>query len=306
MSTQSTDTVVIIRPHQFTPNPETLADNKFQTDLANNNTEASQIAQRAYDEVTKVINTLKDNGINVQVFEDDGQWGTPDSVFPNNWFSIHSGNKMALYPMYAKNRRLERRQDIIQSLTKTYGIKKVVDLSDFEKSSVFLEGTGSMVLDHVNKIAYVAKSKRSDISVLNNFCEHFGYSALTFTATDDTCTPIYHTNVMMGIGTGYVVICLDSIKDTAEKDTVIHSLQKTGHEIIAISHDQMNNFSGNVLELDNKNHKSLAISDVAVKSLNREQKKAIENHAKLLPFYIPTIELAGGSIRCMLAEVFYT
>jgi len=304
LSSQSTNIVVIIRPHRFTPNPETEKDNNFQDVKKSRSLENEMVAKAAYFEVTNVINKLSDNGINVKVFEDDGQWKTPDSVFPNNWLSTHSQKRMALYPMYAINRRPERREDIISAVIKDFKIQKVLDLSKYEEQEMYLEGTGTMVLDRINDIAYVAESKRSNRAVLEHFCKEFGYTSVPFTAKDNDDIPIYHTNVMMGVGTGYVLIFLESLKDDTELSFVINNLKGSEHEIIPLTINQVNHFAGNVLELDNGHEKVLAMSSAGYKTLDTEQIEAIQKHAKILTFDIPTIELAGGSIRFMLAEIF--
>ena len=301
---QSTNKVIVIRPHKFTPNPETEKDNNFQDIDTSRTLEKTTIEKRAYNEVTAVIQTLENNGIEVLVYEDDGQWQTPDSVFPNNWLSTHSKKRMALYPMYAINRRLERREDIIISIKNENNIQTVFDLSEYESQEMYLEGTGAMVLDRVNDIAYVAESKRSNRKVLDEFCTKFEYSPVIFTATDNDHIPIYHTNVMMGIGSGYALVCLESIKDQNQRKMCVESFGKTGHEIIDLSIKQINSFAGNVLELNNDREKLLAVSKVGYDSLTKMQIKVIEKYARIVTFNIPTIELAGGSIRCMLAEIF--
>lgn len=301
---QSTNKVILIRPHKFIPNPETEKDNNFQDIDTSRALEKTTIEKRAYNEVTAVIQTLENNGINVRVYEDYGQWQTPDSVFPNNWLSTHSKKRMALYPMYAINRRLERRDDIIASIKNENNIQTVFDLSEYESQEMYLEGTGAMVLDRVNDIAYVAESKRSNKKVLDQFCKKFEYTSVLFTATDDENIPIYHTNVMMGIGSEYALMCLESIKDQNQRKTCIESLEKTGHEVIDLSIKQINSFVGNILELNNGQEKLLAMSKVGYASLAETQIKVIEKYARIVTFNIPTIELAGGSIRCMLAEIF--
>ena len=301
---QSSGLVAMVRPHHFQSNPETMNDNSFQADLKHNSKGATEIATRAYDEVTQMIETLKDNGINVHVFEDDGTYKTPDSVFPNNWFSTHPDRKLVLYPMYAENRRRERRPDILKALLRDYDLKIAADLSSHEDEGIFLEGTGSMVLDRHNKVAYMALSKRSDQTLLDHFCQKMGYTPVLFSALDDKGAAIYHTNVLMGIGTGYAVICLETIRDEKEKQEVVNSLQQTGHMIIPITTAQMNSFAGNVLELDNGHEKLLAMSKTAFESLTTEQVSNIEKYARILALEVPTIELAGGSVRGMLAELF--
>jgi len=301
---QSTDTVAIVRPHKFTPNPETERDNNFQDKCASDALGLNIIAKNAYDEVSNVIERLENNEINVKVFEDEGHWQTPDSVFPNNWFSTHSKKRMVLYPMYAINRRLERRDDVIKDIVSDYQITDINDLSVYEEQEMYLEGTGAMVLDRINDIAYVAESKRSNREVLRKFCDSLKYRSVIFTATDNDDIPIYHTNVMMGIGSGYALICLDSIKNKQERGAVLNSFKATGHEVIDLTIEQINKFSGNVLELSNGQKKILAMSQVGYTSLNEKQIKTIEKYAHIVTFDIPTIELAGGSVRCMLAEIF--
>lgn len=304
MNKQSTDTLVIIRPHQFNPNPETEGDNNFQRKSSEN--KGQNLSTQAYEEVSNVINILKNNGIKVSVFEDKGDLNTPDSVFPNNWFSTHSPKHMALYPMYAMNRRMERKKWIIDSMIDKFKIEKVTDYTAFEESHLFLEGTGSLVLDRRHRIAYVAKSKRSSEQVLHKFCEDYNYQYILFEAYDNEKIPIYHTNVMMGIGTDYSLVCLESIHDKEQELTVRRSLEKTGHQIIPLTCDQINHFAGNVLELHNSYQRFLTISQTGYASLDRTQIKEIEKYAQIIIFDIPTIELAGGSIRCMFAEIFHS
>lgn len=304
MRRQSTNTVVMIRPHKFTPNPETTLDNYFQDETAMAIVKSEEVCKQAYSEVTKAAEILEQNNINVHLFEDRGDLNTPDSVFPNNWFSTHGQKRMALYPMFAVSRRNERRQDIITTIVEKNTITEVKDYSRYEEKNLYLEGTGAMVLDRINRVAYVARSRRSNETVLLEFCKDFDYRPALFDSVDKKGIPIYHTNVMMGVGTGYAVICMESLKTKQDKAVIVDSFARSGHKIIDISIDQMARFAGNVLELDNGHEKLLAMSETAYNNLNEAQLLSIKKHVRIIRFKIPTIEMAGGSIRCMLCELF--
>ena len=291
----------MIRPVSFGFNEQTAESNAFQT----RSTNQQQVQANALAEFDGLVKILRDNHINVTVIEDTLQPHTPDSIFPNNWVSFHAGGDVFLYPMQAKNRRLERREDIIRTLADDFNIKHVIDLSRFERENKFLEGTGSMVLDRENKIAYACLSPRTDKDTLATFCRQAGYKAVTFHALDANGLAIYHTNVLMCIGSRFCVICLDSITNTTEKESVINSLNATNKEIIEISFDQMNHFTGNMLEVKNTDGDTLIVmSQSAYKSLSEEQISAISKFGKLIYADINTIETnGGGSARCMIAEV---
>lgn len=294
---QSSDTVVMVRPHHFTSNPETLADNTFQSV-----SQANDVAQKAYDEVTEAANTLRQQGVTVHLFEDETTQ-TPDSVFPNNWLTTHASGELVLYPMFSNNRRKERRADIIEFLQGHYNYSTTLDLSGLEQKEQFLEGTGAIVFDHQAKLAYAARSKRMHEAALNSLCERLGYEPVVFDASNSAGTPVYHTNVIMAVGTEFVMVALDMIEEKA-RQRVITAIQHSGKVLIELSETQIAQFAGNTLELDTKNGKLLALSTTAFEALTEEQKIHLAQWVKLVPMQVPTIELGGGSIRCMLAQVF--
>jgi hypothetical protein len=298
---QSTNNILMIRPVAFGFNVQTAESNAFQ----NKSEDQQAVQQMAQQEFDGFVQVLRDNGVNVTVINDTIEPHTPDSIFPNNWISFHDTGDIFLYPMQAQNRRLERREDIIRRLEESFKTSHVIDLSRFEVKDQFLEGTGSMVLDRENKIAYACLSPRTHAEVLKAFCDYTGYSAITFGAFDRRGPAIYHTNVLMAIGSKFAVICLESITDAQEKETVIASLKATGKEIIDISFDQMNHFAGNMLEVKNKDGDTLVVmSQAAFQSLTVEQKAVLEKYGKLVYADINTIETnGGGSARCMMAEV---
>src|ERR1700733_1930488 len=279
MNQQTTSTVLMIRPVNFGFNEQTAGSNAFQ----NRNAEQQQVQDKALKEFDGFVNTLRDNGVEVIVIDDTPEPHTPDSIFPNNWVSFHNDGTVFLYPMMAENRRLERREDIIMQLEDEFKIKHIIDLSRFEHEHKFLEGTGSMVLDRENKIAYACISPRTDKEVLALFCEQTGYKEVSFHAFDQYHQAIYYTNVLMCIGSKFAVICLDSITDDNERNAVLTILKLTHKEIINISFVQMNQFAGNMLELKNKNGESLLVmSKNAYESLDQDQKTALEKYCKLL------------------------
>ncbi|MCL4375984.1 arginine deiminase-related protein [Candidatus Parvarchaeota archaeon] len=297
-----TNNVMMIRPHNFGFNEQTAKTNKFQKKTG------SSVNLQALKEFNNAVETLRMNGINVFVFDDLAGIETPDSVFPNNWISFHSDGTVVVYPMLALNRRNERRPDIIQSLSMFYGFScsKVIDLTNYENNNKFLEGTGSLVLDRENKIAYSCISERTNEEVLNKFCNEMNYKSVKFHAFDETGFPIYHTNVMMALGEEFAMVCLDSIKDEGEKKAVISAVKGSGKTLIELTFKQMMNFAGNALELlDSKGNKKLVISKKAFSSLSNEQIDQIERYCSIINIDVSTIEeCGGGSIRCMLAEIF--
>ena len=297
---QSTSHILMIRPVRFDFNEQTAASNAFQTRQKDNN-----IEDNALIEFNNLANILRQIGVDVIVIDDTPEPHTPDSIFPNNWVSFHDDGNIFLYPMQAENRRLERREDIISDLEDNFKVHHIVDLSRYEHEGKFLEGTGSMVLDRVNKIAYACLSPRTDKDVLAIFCDQTGYQAICFDAADEHGKAIYHTNVLMCIGNNFAVICLDSIANPYEKIMIAESLKSNQKEIIDISFEQMNQFAGNMLELQNKNGEALIVmSQSAFRSLNEEQKNSLEKYGKLVYSDINTIETnGGGSARCMIAEV---
>ncbi|MBN3752096.1 amidinotransferase [Paraburkholderia sp. Tr-20389] len=304
LSTQAPSAVVMVRPHCFTPNPETAADNAFQhAPVAYDGDARALLSNAAHDEVTIAAQTLSDAGVRVHLFDDLGGDSTPDSVFPNNWFSTHAGGHVALYPMYSSNRRRERRADVIELLKSEYRVQDVVDYSGLEHDEIFLEGTGAMVLDHVARIAYTARSRRANPVALERFCTHFGFEPMCFDTADSNGEPVYHTNVMMSVATEFALVGFDVISDPIRREHVQRRLVETGRTVIALDNGQLNNFAGNALELTARDGRLLALSRRAFDCLTQRQRRLIERSARLLPLDVPTIELAGGSVRCMLAGI---
>lgn len=301
MSEQSANAVVMIRPSGFYPNPETALDNAFQQDVAA--ATPLMISAKAQLEFDRAVEALTAAGINVHVYHDASTPAKPDAVFPNNWFSTHSDGRIALYPMYSPSRRTERRPDLIDSLRECYRVSDVVDYSPYEDRGLYLEGTGSVVLDHVHRVAYASLSKRTDREPLQRFCADFDYEPITFVSTGGDGRPIYHTNVMMCLATSFALVGLEMIEDDAQRETVRNRLEATGRTIISLTRNQIENFSGNALELHNEQSKLLILSTRAEAHLRDDQRATIERFARLLPIALPTIELAGGSARCMMATV---
>ncbi|MER9025596.1 arginine deiminase-related protein [Mesorhizobium sp. M0815] len=299
-SVQAPKGVVMIRPRHFTPNPMTAADNSFQSN--DEKRAAAAVASAAYDEVTLMAEGLAAAGVTVHVFEDRAMT-TPDSVFPNNWFSTHSGGHVAVYPMYSANRQKERRGDVIEMLKNEYRVQDIIDYSGLEKDNVFLEGTGAMVLDHIGRVAYAIRSNRTNELALERFCTHFNFEPMVFDAIDRSGRPIYHTNVLMCIGTDFALLGAQMISDLRRRQEIIARLEETGRQVIELSIGEIENFAGNAIELEGREGRILALSARAEGALNREQISTIERSAKLLSFDVSTIELAGGSVRCMLAGI---
>ena len=303
---QSTNSILMIRPNNFGFNEETAKDNHYQNkEFFESN--SNENAQKEFDNMVK---NLKQNGISVHVFQDDDINYTPDSIFPNNWISFHENGDIGLYPMYAKNRRLERRPEVLEFLEEQgFGIENIVDYSGAESENKFLEGTGSMILDRENRIAYCSISNRSNEDLFIDFCEDFEFTPVlfnSFQSVGDERLPIYHTNVMMCVAMSYVVICLDSIDDKKQRKNVCEFIKKSEKELINISENQVEKFAGNMLELLNdKGESVLVMSKSAENSLSENQKNTITNYSKIISSDINTIELCGGgSARCMMAEIF--
>ena len=304
---QVTNTVLMIRPVNFRMNEQTAVNNYFQEDLHIKNKEINERAQQEFD---TFVTKLRSVGINVIVVNDRLETDTPDSVFPNNWVSFHDDGTVAIFPMFAENRRLERREDIFDILEERgFLIKNIVDYTSAEEENLFLEATGSLCLDGINQKAYCALSPRANEDLCIEFCEDFEYTPVLFTAyqtVEDKRLPIYHTNVMMCIGNSFAVVCLSTIDDKNERKNVIKHLKGDGKEIIDISESQMNNFAGNMLQLKGKNDTSyIVMSEAAYNSLTETQITSLKKHGELLYSSLDTIETCGGgSARCMLAEVF--
>lgn len=302
---QTTDTVLMIEPVAFGYNAQTAENNYFQV-----NSENSETQEKALQEFKNFVEKLRSKGINVITVKDTLEPHKPDSIFPNNWVSFGSDGKAFLYPMFAPNRRDERRPEILEAVKNAgYDIKQVEDISNFENEDKYLEGTGSMIFDHDNKIAYGSVSLRLDEQLFRDFCAKIGYEPVVFhsfqTAGGERL-PIYHTNVMMCVADKFVVICLDCIDDETERNNVVEVIKSTNKEIIEISEEQMQQFAGNMLQLRNSEGKTfLVMSETAYKSLNQEQVSAIEKYSEIIYSDLHTIEInGGGSARCMLAEVF--
>ncbi len=297
---QAPAAVVMVRPHRFHPNPETAADNAFQSHAAEM---PDAVSRRAHAEVTAAAARLQAAGVRVHLFEDMGERNTPDAVFPNNWFSTHAGGHVALYPMFAASRRRERRSDVIEMLKAEYRVQDVIDYSGLEHDGMFLEGTGAMVLDHIARVAYTAQSNRADPVALERFCTHFNYEPMAFATADAQGRPCYHTNVMLCVGTDFALGGFHMLSDPARRQAVCERLAESGRALVELSAGQIGEFAGNALELTGAQGRVLALSARAAASLTSGQKAVIERSATLLPLAVPTIELAGGSVRCMLAGI---
>ncbi len=297
---QTTNHILMIRPVDFKFNAQTAGNNKFQQETA-----AENVQDLALQEFDGFVGMLLDNGVDVTVIDDTISPETPDSIFPNNWVSFHDNGDVILYPMFSENRRAERRKEILDRINEEFLITRTLDLSGNELNNIFLEGTGSLVLDRVNRIAYACLSLRTDQQVLAEFCSKTGYKAVVFNALDDQGFPIYHTNVMMCIGSEFAVVCFDSIPNEEERKTLKQSLIDTNKEIIEISFSQMNQFAGNMLEVKSETGENLLVmSEQAFLSLNENQIAALSKYCKLIYAPLYTIEKnGGGSARCMLAEI---
>jgi len=303
---QATNSILMIRPVNFGYNEETAKDNHYQNkDSIFKN--ANERAQREFDDM--VLN-LRQNGISVHVFQDDENEYTPDSIFPNNWISFHKNGDVGLYPMYAENRRLERRPEILEFLeNKGFTISNIIDYSGAEHENKFLEGTGSMILDRENRLAYCSISNRSNEDLFIEFCEDFEFIPVIFNSFQTVGKkrlPIYHTNVMMCIATDYAIVCLDSIDDKKQRKNVSNFINDSDKKLIEISENQVESFAGNMLELTNDNGNSvLVMSKSALDSLNENQKNTIRKYSRIVSCDLNTIEVCGGgSARCMMAEIF--
>jgi hypothetical protein len=306
MFRQTTSTLLMIRPAAFGYNTETAGDNAFQR--CDGDLEAPAIQEHAQAEFDGFVALMKENDIEIVVVEDLPKPVTPDAIFPNNWLSLHQDGTVILYPMAASSRRKERRLDVIKHLENVEGfdIGMVVDLSANEIRSRYLEGTGSLVIDRAHKKAYACISQRTDLVLVESFCYRMGYEDVVFRAFDRSGNPVYHTNVVMGIGNKIALVCLDAIRDPQERTEVQAQLEKDGHEVIPISIDQMSRFAGNVLEVRARNGQPYMImSRAAHEALNEEQIESIETHMPILSAPLEIIEkYGGGSARCMMCEVF--
>ncbi|MBS3992724.1 MAG: amidinotransferase [Bacteroidetes bacterium] len=305
---QTTNHILMIRPTNFRMNDQTAVNNFYQQ--TSNVATAAEMQAKALQEFNKLVEKLKNCGCNVIVIDDLPASTSPDSIFPNNWISFHQEGDVVMYPMFAENRRTERREEVLDVLEDAgFVIENIMDYTDAELEKVFLEGTGSMVLDRVNKNAYCALSQRSDEELFIEFCEDFDYNPVVFTAyqtVNGKREKIYHTNVMMSVGEKFAVICIDAIDDTQERRNVLNQLRQSGKEIILITEQQVNCFAGNMLEIKGKDNESIIVlSETAYNALTALQKNQLQKFASLVYSDINTIEkYGGGSVRCMMAEVF--
>ena len=301
---QLASAVLMIKPVRFQSNPHTAESNKFQGKNASSPEQQQRDAAAEFDGLRAALEAA---GVEVVGFDDTTEPHTPDAIFPNNWVSFHADGSVVLYPMEAPNRRTERRDDIIDALADQYGfqVARIVDLSGHENAGHYLEGTGSLVLDRMNRIAYACLSSRTHLDALGDFAQRLDYEVIAFDAVDDAGDPIYHTNVLMNVGEALAVICAEAISRDEQRAAVIDSLESTGHEVIQLTYEQMNAFAGNMLELRSADgERVIAMSAQALDSLDNEQLAKIEANARIVSAPIEKIESsAGGSVRCMLAEI---
>ncbi|MEE1896823.1 arginine deiminase-related protein [Flavobacterium rakeshii] len=307
---QITDTILMIRPVAFRMNEQTAVNNYYQKVM--DNLLPDTVNAKAQQEFDAFVDKLRAVGVNVVVVDDTVDPDTPDSIFPNNWVSFHENGDVALYPMFAENRRLERREDILDLLEeKGFAIENIVDYTSAEEDNIFLEGTGSIVLDRQNQKAYCALSPRAEEELFIEFCEDFEYTPVIFEAfqtVNGERKHIYHTNVMMCVAETFAVICADCIDDKKERKMVLDNLKSDGKEVILLTEQQLNHFAGNMLQVRGNNNKSyLVMSASAYQVLTKDQIAKIEKHTEILSSSLDTIEACGGgSARCMMAEVFLT
>lgn len=303
MKKQITNTIMMLRPAAFGFNEETAKSNYFQNAEGKDDTNISKIALSEFDEV---VNKLREHGIDVLVVEDNSEVYTPDAIFPNNWISAHDNKILITYAMESEIRRKEIREDVLTMLEEKYGFNKRYNFEHYAEENLFLEGTGSIILDRDHKILYACLSPRTHIELISKFNVLMGYRSIYFYAEDLQGNLIYHTNVMMALGEELAVICLDSITEEEKKNELIESFKNTGKEIIDLTLEQVHKFAGNMIELKSGNgQRFLCMSSQAYESLTNEQIEAIEKYDQILHFPIPTIEkYGGGSLRCMIAEIF--
>jgi hypothetical protein len=307
ITAQNTSHILMIRPVSFRYNEQTATNNHYQRII--DTVRPDEVQPRAQAEFGGFVEVLRNAGVQVTVVDDTVEPDTPDSLFPNNWVSFHADGRVFLYPMLAPNRRLERRRDIVDMLAQTHHVHQVVDLSALEAEGEILEGTGSMVLDRANKVAYACLSLRTTDRALDAWAGLSGFRVVRFTATQrhgDGYSPIYHTNVMMSLGTELAVVCADTVRDPAERDMLLNSLSSSGLRIVLISEEQKNSFAGNMLQLiDREGHRLMVMSSQAFGSLTSEQKEEIGRSNRIIHAPLDVIEtFGGGSARCMMAEVF--
>ena len=300
-SVQIPSAIFMVRPKHFRFNEQTAASNTFQE--RDGHVSAENISNKARQEFDMLAKQLQDAGVNTYIFDEAPNANTPDAVFPNNWISFHPDGRVVFYPMLAPNRRLERRQDIVEHIARDFEVLEIIDFSIYESKGKFLEGTGSIVFDHVHKVAYANSSPRTSIELFRLCCAHLGYKPILFHAIDRQGLAIYHTNVMMNLGDDFAIVCLEAMPPSDAK-LVVHSLEETGHEIVAISVDQMEYFAGNMIQLAGTMGKILLMSSSAFQSLTTAQVRQLEKSNQLLHPGLSTIErYGGGSARCMVAGI---
>ncbi|WP_166365887.1 citrulline utilization hydrolase CtlX [Pseudomonas akapageensis] len=298
---QTTNTVLMIRPTRFAFNPDTALNNRFQQALL----DPEQAQQKALEEFDSYVDTLRRHGVEVLVVQDTPAPHTPDSIFPNNWWSSHADGSLVLYPMEGQNRRLERNKGVLQVLDQRFDIRNTIDLSPLEQQNLFLEGTGSMVLDRENRISYACHSGRTHVDALHQFAERLDYRVCAFHAIDRHQAPIYHSNVMMSVGRDLSLVCLQALPVETERQALQRSLHDTGKDILTLDYDQLEAFAGNMLEVHDKDGQPLLVmSRSAWSSLLPAQRQQVERYTRPVVVNIDHIErIGGGSARCMLAEV---
>ena len=298
---QTAKKILMVRPAHFAYNEETAQNNHFQ-----NRPSITNLNERAVKEFDDFVDVLRSNKIEVVVVQDTNEPHTPDSIFPNNWFSTHSTGELVLYPMFAENRRLERKPHVLETIDEHYRSHKVIDLTNWADKNRFLEGTGSLILDHNNRVVYGCRSERTDDIVFEEFCTKMNFEPQLFNAYDENMEKIYHTNVMLSIGEKYAVICAESIIDNKRKTKVIETLEGAEKEVLDISFKQMSSFCANILEVRNSdNEHCLIMSEKARKAFKSEQIKKLERHCKIISSPLNIVEeTGGGSSRCMIAEIF--
>jgi len=303
-SAQAASALMMVRPVRFCYNTQTAVDNAFMT---NTSFDVDSTQAKALLEFDNYVSILRSKGIEVACFEDTLEPHTPDSIFPNNWISFHEDGTLILYPMKAENRRVERRADIVENLQKVhnYKVQRHIDLSEEEHNDRFLEGTGSIIFDYINKIAYACVSQRTDPELLDRVVRKLGFRAHTFSSVDENDKEIYHTNVMMCLGERFAMVCAQSIRSDVEREALIRSFEQTGHEVVFLTYEQISSFAGNALEVRNqRGERFLIVSQKGYESLTEEQKAVIEQHDEIVPIPLDTIETnGGGSARCMIADI---
>jgi hypothetical protein len=304
---QCAGAVLMVRPARFGHNPETAASNALQADAAAlAGTSGNCLGELALREFDAVAAALQASGVAVMVADDSAAPAKPDALFPNNWVSFHRDGTVVLYPMMAPNRRLERREEIVQQVVSKGGFRtsRTVDLSHREAEGLYLEGTGSLVLDRAHGVAYAGLSPRTDLDVLGEFAQQLDFELVAFDARDAAGRAIYHTNVMMSVGATFAVVCTAAIDEPAQRSAVVEKLRSSDHEVIDISWQQMTRFAANVLQLQGASGPVLALSTTALESFSLAERRRLERHAELIAVGIPVIErVGGGGVRCMLAEI---